>query len=119
MRISDWSSDVCSSDLVAANPLLRLDDLLDPLQEPGIVFGDGVDLGDGEALAQRLGRDQQPVRRRPGERGLDLDLGRPLERLDDIHPANPSLHDPPHLLPTPPTYRAAPHHPAHTLPPTQ
>ena len=38
------------------------DDLVDPLEEPGIVSGDRVDLGDAEPLAQRLGGDQQPVR---------------------------------------------------------
>src|SRR3546814_15909069 len=39
MRISDWSSDVCSSDLAADQPLGQL--LADPLQalQPGFVAG--------------------------------------------------------------------------------
>src|SRR6185369_1835969 len=41
---------------LAADPLLLLHDLLDPLEEPGIVMGDRMDLGDAEALAQRLSR---------------------------------------------------------------
>src|SRR3546814_8010627 len=37
MRISDWSSDVCSSDLVAAGDLLPTDDSVDEIN--GIVVG--------------------------------------------------------------------------------
>ena len=65
---------------VAADRFLLLDDLRDPLEEPGIVSGDRVDLRDAQPLAQRLGGDEQPVRARHGERRLDLLPRRAVER---------------------------------------
>ena len=58
--------------------LLGLDDLLQPLEEPRVEAGDRVDPLDREALAQRLGGDQQPVGRRPRQRGSRSSPGRPL-----------------------------------------
>ncbi len=52
-----------------------------PLQEPGVEPGDLVDPLDREALPQRLGGDQQPVRRRLGQRILDLVRDRRLQAL--------------------------------------
>src|SRR3546814_1511281 len=44
---------------------LRRHDLDKALQKPGVVMGEVLHFGHGEALAQRLHGDQQPVRRRP------------------------------------------------------
>jgi hypothetical protein len=57
---------------VARHDFLGRHDLGEPLQEPGIVMGDGGDVGDAELLAQRLRGDQQPVGRRARQGRLDL-----------------------------------------------
>jgi hypothetical protein len=83
---------------VAGDLRLGIHDLPDPLQEPGIIFRDGMDLGDGEPFAQRLGGDEQPVRRRPGERRLDLGPRRAVERLHPIEAGQPRLEPAQRLL---------------------
>src|SRR3546814_12951875 len=54
MRISDWSSDVCSSDLVPFDPTLVVEELgLQALQVEGPLLE--LHLGDGELVGGRLG----------------------------------------------------------------
>src|SRR3546814_21015601 len=51
MRISDWSSDVCSSDLVGAHPLHLLDRRVDPVEGGDLhdaADGDNDECGDAE-----------------------------------------------------------------------
>src|SRR3546814_2093182 len=70
MRISDWSSDVCSSDLVAAVSNHRLDLVVDDLvaaQRPDILFVRGR--GDSSQLSGQLGA-QRP--RLPGNAVQEL-----------------------------------------------
>src|SRR3546814_15207416 len=62
MRISDWSSDVCSSDLRQTEAAIRLE-LLDALHQPDIAFAD--QLADRQAIAAIAHgdlRDQSQVR---------------------------------------------------------
>ena len=57
-----------------AEPLhfgFRFDDRLQLAQEPRVDVADGGDLLDRQAEPERLGAAQQPVRRRPAERGAD------------------------------------------------
>src|SRR3546814_12492115 len=77
MRISDWSSDVCSSDLPGRGPLshcpVRADDSRDKkemtmttnsspaLQGSILVSGVGSLQGVGAAIARRFGREGYPV----------------------------------------------------------
>src|SRR3546814_19014205 len=82
MRISDWSSDVCSSDL---NPDLLLRPALDQGDErvPGDLVGEtGAALADDAALAveQDLGRDVDRLGKRPlhATVGREAGLGTPV-----------------------------------------
>src|SRR3546814_9600581 len=42
MRISDWISDVCSSDLLMAGCVALTDEVLPPIQEPALQFDERV-----------------------------------------------------------------------------
>src|SRR3546814_16425484 len=66
MRISDWSSDVCSSDLVAG----RVQEL--PVLDPDLLRGDV--LLEGELAAEPVGR--APEEERENGRLLKVALGR-------------------------------------------
>src|SRR3546814_5020671 len=57
MRISDWSSDVCSSDLVEALPIEQL-----VLQEHDRVFGPDRRLQQALGVGRRPGRDHDQAR---------------------------------------------------------
>src|SRR3546814_11892044 len=78
MRISDWSSDVCSSDLAAIFPLDEHQRL-----PPRALFGDGADRDLVEdlpplCLAERAGEDRRIlVERDPGQPAAD-------DRLADL-----------------------------------
>src|SRR3546814_9125660 len=71
MRISDWSSDVCSSDLDARARVLAEVDHLGAGVGLLIVVGDG----DGVELAHRVVALQDAARVLPGDRRAGLDLG--------------------------------------------
>src|SRR3546814_4209464 len=60
MRISDWSSDVCSSDLSADQPADHLGGIVDHGNDPRIVDAGGADDADGAddlLLGIAVGRD--------------------------------------------------------------
>src|SRR3546814_1260924 len=80
MRISDWSSDVCSSDL-----LLRVRKLLRGgaafLEDGDHLFEFGVELGD--RVARRILKLHQPLRDALDDRGLLDRLLQILARFDD------------------------------------
>src|SRR3546814_18196775 len=82
MRISDWSSDVCSSDLRQQDP----DDLLELVVEPAGVEGGGPGLvgllGQVEIVAHH--REEAGVRRAQLERALDVGLQLRLAKLLDV-----------------------------------
>src|SRR3546814_6714549 len=57
MRISDWSSDVCSSDLRIDSRVTRIAVMLDPVSRaawPGVVGGQRQDVGAAELTQQLL-----------------------------------------------------------------
>src|SRR3546814_13016675 len=56
MRISDWSSDVCSSDLVDEGPDVGLHRVLVLRQERLLDLGDQTRVGEVDALDLELGR---------------------------------------------------------------
>src|SRR3546814_20669514 len=56
MRISDWSSDVCSSDLVDEGPYVGLHRVLVLRQERLLDLGDQTRVGEVDALDLELGR---------------------------------------------------------------
>src|SRR3546814_12336485 len=97
MRISDWSSDVCSSDLGAAQlgqPLERLLAAADRVADRAlrVEFGEFADVGAGDE-ALRLARTQhQPLRRvqrEPLEQRLQPDqhvLGEGVDRRSEERP---------------------------------
>src|SRR3546814_15836280 len=74
MRISDWSSDVCSSDLV---DIVDIDAHARFQVEAEIILADAADIGEeGRAgPAERAGAFQGDVGRLPGNAG---DVGQPL-----------------------------------------
>src|SRR3546814_11320591 len=92
MRISDWSSDVCSSDLVFDG----VEDVVEPRLGQPLVLGDevadpgrrGVETVAGEDLAPHLGHaDQQDGEQRDRERRLDRSHA-PLAETPRPKPAN-------------------------------
>ena len=83
---------------VGANRLLGVHDLLDPLEEPGIIFGDRLYLGDTKAFAQRLCGDQQAIGRWDRQRRLDLVPRRTVQRFHAIQAGQAGLQPPERLL---------------------
>src|SRR3546814_6638068 len=82
MRISDWSSDVCSSDLVEADAE-RVGRLARRHQQVGDLFGFGAELG-GEAELRMVGRDAQAYQQVQvlGARGRADDLLELVHRVE-------------------------------------
>ena len=78
--------------------LLGVDDFLQPLEEPRVEPGDRVDPLDREALAKRLGRDQQPVGRRPRQRAFDRRRIGIFELAHPVEPGEPRLQPAQRLL---------------------
>src|SRR5439155_21746829 len=72
---------------VDADFLLSLYNLSQTLEEPGIEACDLVDPIDREALAKRLGSNEQPIGRNPCQRTLDLRRIRVLELTHAVEPA--------------------------------
>src|SRR3546814_6541522 len=76
MRMSDWSSDVCSSDLAEADVLDRL---------PAHARAIGEDISDGIDVVVRQARRQVQVQlldKGPAGKDRDVDLREPLDRGD-------------------------------------
>src|SRR3546814_11175985 len=83
MRISDWSSDVCSSDLRDADDLGRVDDT--GLDEVFIDVGRGVEAEARVLLVEQLARDDTAVEARVLADLADRSLPR---TTDDVDPAD-------------------------------
>src|SRR3546814_11832112 len=80
MRISDWSSDVCSSDLRDADDLGRVDDT--GLDEVFIDVGRGVEADARVLLVEQLARDDTAVEARVFGDLSDRSLQRTTDDVD-------------------------------------
>src|SRR3546814_1981432 len=80
MRISDWSSDVCSSDLRDADDLGRVDDT--GLDEVFIDVGRGVEAEARVLLVEQLARDDTAVEARVFGDLADRSLQRTTDDVD-------------------------------------
>src|SRR3546814_3859099 len=100
MRISDWSSDVCSSDLpvdphdvgLGVHPVHGLGDVVDPLEHVGDLV-DAIDEDEGPDLRELPGDRVDEVQRETGEGSHgagdvgddeDLGLGRSEEHTSEL-----------------------------------
>src|SRR3546814_6697903 len=92
MRSSDWSSDVCSSDLGAADPRGGIHRAERRAEHPAGAEGGRP----GVSARGRPHQDERTVPRSPGERGRPPRLYRALKRfhLRGISPVEFSLRDP-------------------------
>ena len=71
---------------------LGLDQFRDLLEEPGVDLGRAVDLIDGHAEPQGLGRGEQPVRRRSGQNAahrVPVELALGVESAGNLHLVEP------------------------------
>src|SRR3546814_16472686 len=78
MRISDWSSDVCSSDLLQAPAAVAM-------PRPGLVLGDRC-AEDGHDVVAQVNPEREGEERGDRERGLDEERGAQLPVVGDRTP---------------------------------
>src|SRR3546814_19776148 len=80
MRISDWSSDVCSSDLLPARREGRLDDRVLRIEAGKAEHADDADSGDGERARRHRPEGERKVPAKPAVKAHVLHV---LHRVDD------------------------------------